>query len=130
MTWVIGEMGVDGKSPGANVKRFKDAQAAIRDVPEFKGNVALVKTDVFWDTEAEAVFKKGWRENLDEWNTPKWQKHDLVPGAATARLRILYGFVVCCRYESRWAYPALVGEARRPQTGDDPEMSDFKACTL
>ena len=37
-------------------------------VPEFKGNVALVKTDVFWDTEAEAVFKKGWRENLDEWN--------------------------------------------------------------
>ena len=38
------------------------------DVAEFKGNVALVKTDVFWDTEAEAVFKKGWRENLDEWN--------------------------------------------------------------
>jgi alpha-galactosidase len=30
--------------------------------------VALVKTDVFWDTEAEAVFKKGWRENIDEWN--------------------------------------------------------------
>ena len=20
--------------------------------------------------------------NLDEWNTPKWQKHDLVPGGA------------------------------------------------
>ena len=30
--------------------------------------MALVKTDVFWDTEAEAVFKKGWRENMDEWN--------------------------------------------------------------
>jgi len=28
-----------------------------------------VKTDVFWDIAAEAVFKKGWRENIDEWNT-------------------------------------------------------------
>jgi alpha-galactosidase len=50
------------------VKKFKDAQAAVMTVPEFKGNVALVKTDAFWDTEAEAVFKKGWRENLEEWN--------------------------------------------------------------
>jgi alpha-galactosidase len=31
--------------------------------------VALVKTDVFWDTQADAVFKKGWREHLAEWNT-------------------------------------------------------------
>jgi len=38
------------------------------DAAEFKGNVALVKTDVFWDTEADAVFKKGWKEHLDEWN--------------------------------------------------------------
>ena len=38
------------------------------EVDEFKGNVALVKTDTFWDKEAEAVFKKGWRENIDEWN--------------------------------------------------------------
>ena len=34
----------------------------------FKGNVALVKTDVLWDMEADAVFKKGWKENIDEWN--------------------------------------------------------------
>jgi alpha-galactosidase len=47
---------------------LQQAQAAILDVAEFKGNVALVKTDVFWDTEAEAVYKKGWREHLDEWN--------------------------------------------------------------
>ena len=65
---VVGQMGVDGDHPSANVKRFKDAQAAIVDVPEFKGNVAMVKTHAFWDTEAEAVFKKGWREHLDEWN--------------------------------------------------------------
>jgi alpha-galactosidase len=31
-------------------------------------DVALVKTDESWDTDAEAVFKKGWRENLEEWN--------------------------------------------------------------
>jgi hypothetical protein len=27
-----------------------------------------VKTDQFWDKEADAVFKKGWREHIDEWN--------------------------------------------------------------
>jgi alpha-galactosidase len=68
LPFVVGQMGVDGASPGANIKRFKDAQAAVLELAEFKGNVALVKTDVFWDTEAEAVFKKGWREHLDEWN--------------------------------------------------------------
>jgi hypothetical protein len=65
---VVGQMGGGGDHPDANVKRFKDAEAAILEVPEFKGNVALVKTDAFCDAEAEAVFKKGWREHLDEWN--------------------------------------------------------------
>jgi hypothetical protein len=68
LPFVIGEMGVDGLNPGAGVKKFKAAQAAVLEVPHFKGNVALVKTDVFWDAEADAVFKKGWRENLAEWN--------------------------------------------------------------
>lgn len=68
LPFVIGQMGVDGLNPSANVKKFKAAQAAVLDLAEFKGNVALVKTDVFWDTEAEAVFKKGWRENLEAWN--------------------------------------------------------------
>jgi len=65
---VVGQMGVDGHHPSANIKKFKDTQAAILDVAEFKGNVALVKTDAFWDAEAEAVFKKGWRKHPDEWN--------------------------------------------------------------
>jgi alpha-galactosidase len=68
LPFVIGQMGVDGANPSANVKKFKDAQAAVMEVADFKGNVALVKTDAFWDTEAEAVFKKGWRENIDDWN--------------------------------------------------------------
>lgn len=66
---VVGQMGVDGDHPGENIQKLKAAQAAVLDVPEFQGNVALVKTDVHWDTAAEVVFKRGWRENLAEWNT-------------------------------------------------------------
>jgi len=65
---VVAQMGVDGLKAGENIQRFKAAQAAGTELPELRGNVALVKTDAFWDLEAEAVFKKGWRENLEEWN--------------------------------------------------------------
>lgn len=65
---VVGEMGVDGDKAGDNIKRFKAAQAAGLDRPEFTGNATLVKTDVLWDAEADAVFRKGWRENLEAWN--------------------------------------------------------------
>jgi alpha-galactosidase len=68
LPFVVGQMGIDGASPSASIKAFKAAQAAVMDVAEFKDNVALVKTDAYWDTEAEAVYKKGWREHLDEWN--------------------------------------------------------------
>lgn len=68
LPFVIGEMGVDGVKADGGIKKFKEAQAGVMKEPAFKGNVALVKTDLYWDTEAEAVFKKGWRENLDEWN--------------------------------------------------------------
>jgi alpha-galactosidase len=68
LPFVIALMGVDGTNANANVQRFKQAQAAAMDYPEFKGNVALVKTDAFWDWDADAVFRKGWRENLEEWN--------------------------------------------------------------
>jgi hypothetical protein len=68
LPFIVGEMGVDGKNASAGIQKFRAAQAGVLEVPDFKGNVALVKTDVFWDTEAEAIFKKGWRENLAEWN--------------------------------------------------------------
>jgi alpha-galactosidase len=88
LPFVIGQMGVDGANPNANVQKFKAAQAAVLAVPEFLGNVALVKTDVFWDTEAEAVFKKGWRENIDQWNKvgSDYPYHYL--GSAKTMLRI------------------------------------------
>jgi hypothetical protein len=68
---VIGQMGVGGPEEGeknAGMKKFKDAQAKAAELPEFKGTVALVKTDQYWDMAADKVFKKGWRENIDEWN--------------------------------------------------------------
>ena len=68
LPFVIVQMGVDGLNPNGNIKKFKAAQAEAAALPEFKGTVPLVKSDVFWDTEAEAVFKKGWREHIDEWN--------------------------------------------------------------
>jgi alpha-galactosidase len=68
LPFVIGQMGVDGVNPGDGGKKFKLAQAAVLEVAEFKGNVALVKTDVYWDTEAAAVFKKDWRKHIEEWN--------------------------------------------------------------
>ena len=69
LPFVIGLMGVDGLKASPGVKRFQAAQAAVMKVPEFRGNVALVRTDVLWDTEADAVFRKGWRKHLAEWNT-------------------------------------------------------------
>lgn len=69
LPFVIGQMGVDGMTPNANIVKFKEAQAKAAALPEFKGNVALVKTDQFWDMDADAVFKKGWKENVKEWNT-------------------------------------------------------------
>jgi alpha-galactosidase len=65
---VVAQMGVDGPTANDNVKKFKEAQAAGAGLPEFKGNVALVKTDALWDMEADAVFRKGWREHIEEWN--------------------------------------------------------------
>lgn len=68
LPFVIGQMGVDGMKPSAGVQKFKDAQAAVLQEASFAGNVALVPTDVFWDVDAEAIFKKGWRENIEAWN--------------------------------------------------------------
>jgi alpha-galactosidase len=68
LPFVIGQMGVDGAKANKNVQTFKEAQAKAAEPAEFQGNVKLVKTDVYWDTVAQAVFDKGWREHVEEWN--------------------------------------------------------------
>jgi len=70
LPFVIGQLGVGGVEGKPNPKktRFKAAQAAPAKLPEFKGNVTVVKTDVFWDMTADAVYKKGWKKHVEEWN--------------------------------------------------------------
>lgn len=69
LPFVIGQFGVGGTDKiHPKHQAFKDAQAAPASLKEFRGNVALVKTDAHWDTEAQAVFDKGWKENLEQWN--------------------------------------------------------------
>ena len=50
-----------------NIKKFKDAQAAVMEVAEFRERRAGEDGRVLGQGRG-AVFKKGWRENLEEWN--------------------------------------------------------------
>jgi hypothetical protein len=68
LPFVIGQLGVGGEKVNPKVQTFKDAQAAVLKRSEFKNNVSLVKTDQYWDKAAHAVFKKGWRKHIEEWN--------------------------------------------------------------
>jgi serine/threonine protein kinase len=68
LPFVVGQMGVHGGStPGTRELNFRSQQASVGDFPEFVGNVKVVATDPFWDHEAEAVYKKGWRDHVDDW---------------------------------------------------------------
>ena len=70
LPFVIGQMGVHGDSDlGTNDSNFRASQAAVAQLPEFRGNVKLVATAPFWDTAAYAVYKKGWKAHLQEWDT-------------------------------------------------------------
>ena len=63
LPFVIGELGVGGKRGD-----FQRAQAAVCEIPEFKGNVKFVKTCEFWEPEVEEMAKKG------VWKGPEWPK--------------------------------------------------------
>lgn len=70
LPFVIGQLGVGGmnnEKPNPKRDAFKAAQVAPASLPEFKGNVAVVKTDQYWDEVAQAVFDKGWRQNVEAW---------------------------------------------------------------
>jgi len=67
LPFVIGQMGQNGPDGASDkMQTIKDAQASMEAIPEFKGNVKVVKTDVFWDKKA-AELVKTWRQNIDEW---------------------------------------------------------------
>jgi hypothetical protein len=64
---VIAAMGQNGSKPAAGAMLIvQKAQLAMNDVPEFKGNVKTIRTDVLVDKAAEELYPK-WRENQDQW---------------------------------------------------------------
>jgi hypothetical protein len=64
---VIGVMGQNGSKPATGAMlTIQKAQLAMNDVPEFKGTVKAIRTDVLVDKAAEELYPK-WRENQDEW---------------------------------------------------------------
>ncbi len=65
---VIGQMGQNGFKPAeGGMKTVKDAQAAMENVPDFKGNVKVVATDVYWDPDAEKLIDH-WQDHRTEWD--------------------------------------------------------------
>jgi len=67
MPFVIAAMGQNGSKPASgNMAVVKKAQFAMNDVPEFKGNVKTIATDVLIDKAAEALYPH-WRKRFEEW---------------------------------------------------------------
>lgn len=67
LPFVIAVMGQNGSKPaGGAMLTIQKAQLAMNEVPEFKGNVKAIRTDVLVDKAAEELFPK-WRENQDQW---------------------------------------------------------------
>ena len=68
LPFVIGLMGQNGSKPATGaMPTIQKAQLAMNDVPEFKGNVKAICTDLLVDKAAEELFPK-WRENQEQWN--------------------------------------------------------------
>ena len=64
---VIGIMGQNGFKPAkGNMAIVKAAQASMNDVPEFKGNVRAIPTDVHWDKAADAKYPT-WKKDFEGW---------------------------------------------------------------
>ena len=67
MPFVIGLMGQNGSKPSKGAMlTVQEAQLAMNDVPEFKGNVNAIRTDVLVDKAAEELYPM-WRKRFEEW---------------------------------------------------------------
>ncbi len=67
LPFVIAAMGQNGSKPAAGAMLVvRDAQLAMNDVPEFKGNVKAFRTDVLVDKAAEELYPT-WKENFEQW---------------------------------------------------------------
>jgi alpha-galactosidase len=67
LPFVIGVMGQNGSKPATGAMlAIQKAQLAMNDVPEFKGNVRAIRTDVLVDKAAEELYPT-WRQNVEQW---------------------------------------------------------------
>jgi hypothetical protein len=67
MPFVIGVMGQNGSKPAQGAMlAVQQAQLSMETLPEFKGNVRAVRTDVLVDKAAEELYPK-WRDNFEQW---------------------------------------------------------------
>jgi hypothetical protein len=67
LPFVIGALGQNGSQPAqGGMLTVSAAQLAMNDVPEFKGNVRTIRTDVLADKEAERLFPD-WQKHFEEW---------------------------------------------------------------
>lgn len=67
LPFVIAAMGQNGSKPAAGAMLIvRDAQLAMNDVPEFKGNVKAFRTDVLVDKAAEELYPT-WQKNIEQW---------------------------------------------------------------
>jgi alpha-galactosidase len=68
LPFVIGVMGQNGSKPATGAMlTIQKAQLAMNDVPEFKGSVKAIRTDVLVDKAAEELYPT-WRQNPEQWS--------------------------------------------------------------
>ena len=78
MPFVIGQVGFDGtreekksRDGGDSARtKIKKGQLAMASIPTFRGNVAVVKTDRFWDQDADAIYRGpgSWKKDVNKWH--------------------------------------------------------------
>lgn len=67
LPFVIAMMGQNqSKKPKGAMKVIQEAQQAMEDVPEFKGNVKAVRTDILVDKAAESLYPT-WKQDIEQW---------------------------------------------------------------
>ena len=67
LPFVIGLMGQNGSKPAKGAMlTVQEAQLSMQNLPEFKGNVRSIRTDVLVDTAAEKLYPT-WKKNFKEW---------------------------------------------------------------
>ncbi|MBM3997256.1 MAG: sialate O-acetylesterase [Planctomycetes bacterium] len=67
LPFVIAAMGQNGSKPATGAMlTIQKAQLSMAELPEFRGNVKAIRTDVLVDKVAEELYPR-WRENQEQW---------------------------------------------------------------